>query len=92
MNLGGFLLLVTLVTLSVEVQELQAAVRPLQLFGTCVELCSGDWDCGVGESCVSNGCGHVCATSFSAGEIILLPQASFSPNRLYSWPQQLFQE
>ncbi|VCX10413.1 unnamed protein product, partial [Gulo gulo] len=34
---------------------------PAQDCGTCVELCSGDWDCDLGESCVSNGCGHVCA-------------------------------
>ncbi|CAO2644600.1 hypothetical protein LEMLEM_LOCUS27109 [Lemmus lemmus] len=33
MKLGAFLLLVSLVTLSLEVQELQAAVRPLQLLG-----------------------------------------------------------
>ncbi|XP_004412540.1 PREDICTED: WAP four-disulfide core domain protein 18-like [Odobenus rosmarus divergens] len=63
MKLGGFLLLVTLLTLSSEVQELQAAVRPLQLLGTCVELCNDDWDCDPGEHCVSNGCGHICATA-----------------------------
>lgn len=34
MKLGAVLLLVSLVTLSLEVQELQAAVRPLQLLGT----------------------------------------------------------
>ncbi|KAK7829968.1 hypothetical protein U0070_003423, partial [Myodes glareolus] len=33
MKLGAFLLLVSLVTFSLEVQELQAAVRPLQLLG-----------------------------------------------------------
>lgn len=33
MKLGGFLLLVTLVTLSLVVQELQAAVRPFRLLG-----------------------------------------------------------
>ncbi|XP_051014111.1 protein Wfdc21-like [Acomys russatus] len=60
MKLGAFLFLVLLVTLSLEVQELQAAVRPLQLLGTCVELCKGDWDCEPGEQCVSNGCSHVC--------------------------------
>lgn len=37
MNLGGFLLLVTLVTLSSEVQELQAAVRPLKLLGKSMQ-------------------------------------------------------
>nr|BAC81506.1 WDNM1-like protein [Rattus norvegicus] len=63
MKLGAFLLLVSLVTLSLKVQELQAAVRPLQLLGTCAELCSGDWDCGPGEQCVSTGCSNVCATS-----------------------------
>ncbi|XP_020031881.1 protein Wfdc21-like [Castor canadensis] len=61
MKLRGFLLLLILITLSLEVQELQAAVRPLRLLGTCIELCHGDWDCGPGEQCVSNGCGHVCA-------------------------------
>uniref|UniRef100_M3YU78 WAP domain-containing protein n=1 Tax=Mustela putorius furo TaxID=9669 RepID=M3YU78_MUSPF len=61
MKLGGFLLLAMLLTLSSEVQELQAAVRPRQLLGTCIEVCSGDWDCDLGERCVSNGCGHVCA-------------------------------
>uniref|UniRef100_A0A9L0JZU2 WAP domain-containing protein n=1 Tax=Equus asinus TaxID=9793 RepID=A0A9L0JZU2_EQUAS len=62
MKLGGLLLLATLITLSLEVQELQAAVRPFQRLGTCVELCSGDWDCGPEERCVSNGCGHICAS------------------------------
>lgn len=33
MKVGGFLLLVMLITLSLEVQELQAAVRPLKLLG-----------------------------------------------------------
>ncbi|CAD7667487.1 unnamed protein product [Nyctereutes procyonoides] len=61
MKLGGFLLLVMLLTLSSEVQELQAAVRPLRLLGTCVELCTDDKDCDLGEHCVSNGCGHICA-------------------------------
>ncbi|XP_012784089.2 protein Wfdc21-like [Ochotona princeps] len=60
MKLGGFLFLVALLTLSMEVQELQAAVRPLQLLGPCAELCRGDWDCEMGESCVSSGCGHIC--------------------------------
>uniref|UniRef100_A0A452RE61 WAP domain-containing protein n=1 Tax=Ursus americanus TaxID=9643 RepID=A0A452RE61_URSAM len=63
MKLGGFLLLVMLITLSSEVQQLQAAVRPLRLLGTCIELCSDDWDCDLGERCVSNGCGHVCAAA-----------------------------
>uniref|UniRef100_A0A667ISR5 WAP domain-containing protein n=1 Tax=Lynx canadensis TaxID=61383 RepID=A0A667ISR5_LYNCA len=60
MKVGGFLLLVMLITLSLEVQELQAAVRPLKLLGSCIEECSGDWDCDPDEHCVSNGCGHVC--------------------------------
>ncbi|XP_041519851.1 protein Wfdc21-like [Microtus oregoni] len=63
MKLGAFLLLVSLVTLSLEVQELQAAVRPLHLLGACTELCRGDWDCAQGDQCVSTGCGHVCVTS-----------------------------
>lgn len=33
MKLAGFLLLVILITLSLEVLELQAAVRPLQVLG-----------------------------------------------------------
>uniref|UniRef100_A0A673V1X6 WAP domain-containing protein n=1 Tax=Suricata suricatta TaxID=37032 RepID=A0A673V1X6_SURSU len=61
MKVGGFLFLVMLITLSLEVQELQAAVRPLRLLGSCVEACRGDWDCDLGERCVSNGCGHACA-------------------------------
>lgn len=36
MKLGGFLLLVTLVTLSSVVQELQAAVIPFRLLGESV--------------------------------------------------------
>ncbi|XP_036053043.1 protein Wfdc21 [Onychomys torridus] len=63
MKLGAFLLLVSLVTLSLEVQELQAAVRPLQLLGTCAELCRGDWDCEPGEKCLSSGCSSICATN-----------------------------
>uniref|UniRef100_A0A8C3W3E8 WAP domain-containing protein n=1 Tax=Catagonus wagneri TaxID=51154 RepID=A0A8C3W3E8_9CETA len=62
MKLEGFFLLVALLMLSSDVQELQAAVRPVKLLGTCVELCSGDWDCGSGERCVSNGCGHICVS------------------------------
>ncbi|XP_057572679.1 protein Wfdc21-like [Hippopotamus amphibius kiboko] len=76
MKLGGFLLLVALVTLSSEVQELQAAVRPLRLldeqrpgacpslpegtFGLCAEFCTGDDSCPPGRKCCSNGCGHTC--------------------------------
>uniref|UniRef100_A0A7N9D969 WAP domain-containing protein n=2 Tax=Cercopithecidae TaxID=9527 RepID=A0A7N9D969_MACFA len=60
MKLAAFLLLVILIIFSLEVQGLQAAVRPLRLLGTCVELCTGDWDCNPGEHCVSNGCGHEC--------------------------------
>ncbi|XP_004870732.1 protein Wfdc21-like [Heterocephalus glaber] len=63
MKLGSLLLLMILITLSLGVQELQAAVRPLQLLGTCAELCKGDWDCGPGEQCVSSGCSHTCAAS-----------------------------
>uniref|UniRef100_A0A8D1G9D2 WAP domain-containing protein n=1 Tax=Sus scrofa TaxID=9823 RepID=A0A8D1G9D2_PIG len=62
MKLGGFLLLVALLTLSSEVQELQAAVRPVKFLGSCVDLCHGDWDCDSGERCVSNGCGHICVS------------------------------
>uniref|UniRef100_G3U1I0 WAP domain-containing protein n=1 Tax=Loxodonta africana TaxID=9785 RepID=G3U1I0_LOXAF len=62
MKLIGFLILVTLLALSLEVQELQAAVRSLKLLGSCVELCRSDWDCEAGERCVSNGCGHICAS------------------------------
>ncbi|KAF0873121.1 WFD21 protein, partial [Crocuta crocuta] len=60
MKVGGFLFLVMLIILSLEVQELKAAVRPLQLLGDCINLCSGDWDCDPEERCVSNGCGHIC--------------------------------
>ncbi|CAH6775818.1 Wfdc21 [Phodopus roborovskii] len=63
MKLGAFLVMVSLIALSLEVQELQAAVRPLQLLGTCAELCKGDWDCGEGEQCISSGCSNICATS-----------------------------
>ena len=28
--------------------------------GICAELCSSDDDCGAGQKCMSNGCGHVC--------------------------------
>nr|KAF6459746.1 hypothetical protein HJG63_020661 [Rousettus aegyptiacus] len=62
MKLAGFLLLVFLITLSLEVLELQAAVRPLQFLGSCIELCRSDWDCDTGERCVSNGCGHICVS------------------------------
>ncbi|XP_020923056.1 protein Wfdc21-like [Sus scrofa] len=41
MKLGGFLLLVALLMLSSEVQELQAAVRPVKFLGSCVDLCHG---------------------------------------------------
>ncbi|KAI5222732.1 Wap Four-Disulfide Core Domain Protein 3 [Manis pentadactyla] len=62
MKLGSFLLLVILITFTVEVQELLAAVRPQQLLGICANLCSGDWDCDPGEHCVSNGCGYDCVS------------------------------
>uniref|UniRef100_A0A9L0JTR1 WAP domain-containing protein n=1 Tax=Equus asinus TaxID=9793 RepID=A0A9L0JTR1_EQUAS len=48
-----------LITLSLEVQELQAAVRPFQRL-VCAELCSGDGSCPRGQKCCSNGCGHSC--------------------------------
>ena len=28
--------------------------------GICVEMCSADDGCPIGEKCCSNGCGHVC--------------------------------
>ncbi|XP_003469515.1 protein Wfdc21-like [Cavia porcellus] len=60
MKLGGLLLLGTLITLSLVVQELQAAVRPLQLLGTCIDLCKSDWDCSPEEKCVIHECSHIC--------------------------------
>nr|XP_004664607.1 protein Wfdc21 [Jaculus jaculus] len=63
MKLGAFFLLVSLITFGLEVQEIQGAVRPMQLLGTCTELCRGDWDCRPEEQCVSIGCSHVCATN-----------------------------
>ena len=30
------------------------------MVGICVEMCSSDQDCGSGERCCSNGCGHTC--------------------------------
>ncbi|KAF6300139.1 hypothetical protein mRhiFer1_018360 [Rhinolophus ferrumequinum] len=60
MKFVGFFLLALLLTLSLEVQELQAAVRPLQLLGTCMELCRNDWDCAPWEICGSRGCNKVC--------------------------------
>lgn len=38
MKLGAVLFLVSLITLSLEVQELQAAVRPLQLLGKSEQM------------------------------------------------------
>uniref|UniRef100_A0A287B8V2 WAP domain-containing protein n=1 Tax=Sus scrofa TaxID=9823 RepID=A0A287B8V2_PIG len=66
MKLGGFLLLVALLMLSSEVQELQAAVRPVKFPGTiglCAEFCFGDDSCPSGQKCCSNGCGHSCQTA-----------------------------
>ncbi|XP_072796417.1 uncharacterized protein [Vicugna pacos] len=51
MKVGGLFLFAVLLTLS---KELQAA-------GICVVECRGDQDCGAGERCISNGCGHVCS-------------------------------
>uniref|UniRef100_A0A3Q2TEF4 WAP four-disulfide core domain 2 n=1 Tax=Fundulus heteroclitus TaxID=8078 RepID=A0A3Q2TEF4_FUNHE len=31
--------------------------------GPCVELCSSDSDCSVGEKCCSNGCGYECMST-----------------------------
>jgi len=33
---------------------------PPDTFGICVEMCMSDSDCGDGQLCCSNGCGHVC--------------------------------
>ena len=33
--------------------------------GTCDERCTNNSDCGVGEMCCSNGCGHVCMAPMS---------------------------
>uniref|UniRef100_K9IFU2 Putative secreted protein n=1 Tax=Desmodus rotundus TaxID=9430 RepID=K9IFU2_DESRO len=68
MKLAGFLLLVTITFLSLEVQDLQAAVPPLKLLGACIEFCSSSLDCDPGERCVSNGCGHICAADLSTDE------------------------
>lgn len=45
--------------------------------GTCIELCSDDWDCDLGERCVSNGCGHVCAAAWGQ---VKTPGASLLPH------------
>uniref|UniRef100_A0A8C6Q3Z3 WAP domain-containing protein n=1 Tax=Nothobranchius furzeri TaxID=105023 RepID=A0A8C6Q3Z3_NOTFU len=31
-----------------------------RVMGTCIEQCSGNWDCKHHEICCFNGCGHVC--------------------------------
>ena len=28
--------------------------------GTCAEECAHDMECGLGQKCCSNGCGHTC--------------------------------
>ncbi|XP_070416937.1 WAP four-disulfide core domain protein 3-like [Equus przewalskii] len=61
MKLGGLLLLVSLITLSLEVQGLQAEVRPVQDVGICVDRCRGDLDCGAGQRCLRRGCRRTCA-------------------------------
>lgn len=90
MKLGGFLLLVALLMLSSEVQELQAAVRPVKFpveqrpgkcpvlpkgtIGLCAEFCFGDDSCPSGQKCCSNGCGHSCQTA--------VPDEKTFPSRL----------
>ncbi|KAF5916057.1 hypothetical protein HPG69_003131, partial [Diceros bicornis minor] len=36
---------------------------PPGTIGPCVELCSGDESCPVGQKCCSHGCGHSCQTA-----------------------------
>jgi len=36
-------------------------------FGMCVEMCMSDEDCGIGEMCCSNGCGHTCQKAICEG-------------------------
>uniref|UniRef100_A0A7N5JTH7 Uncharacterized protein n=1 Tax=Ailuropoda melanoleuca TaxID=9646 RepID=A0A7N5JTH7_AILME len=49
MKLGGFFLLVMLITLSSEVQQLQAAVRPLRVLGKSGREAAGSLHEGAGE-------------------------------------------
>ncbi|XP_038615840.1 protein Wfdc21-like [Tachyglossus aculeatus] len=62
------LLVLLLVLVLLPGPGLRAAQRALQPRGSCLELCTGDWDCDVGERCVSNGCGHICLPATDGGD------------------------
>lgn len=65
------------------------------IVGTCIELCSGDWDCDLGEHCVSTGCGHACAADWGqvkASGPFVLSQTLSNPGRPYTWPWWDFPE
>ncbi|KAM9596624.1 WAP four-disulfide core domain protein 18-like [Trichechus inunguis] len=74
MKTGIVLVLVVFITLGME---MACAIRPpttgrgrpgvcpevpKNVFGICVEECSGDESCPRGKKCCSNGCGHVCTS------------------------------
>jgi len=37
--------------------------------GACIETCSSEQPCPEGESCIGNGCGHVCAKRAKGAEV-----------------------
>ena len=47
--------------------------------GICAELCSSDDDCGAGQKCMSNGCGHTCTNAIDCSVSVVITQVHDMP-------------
>ncbi|VFV46553.1 Hypothetical predicted protein [Lynx pardinus] len=67
MKTGAVYVLVAFVAVGMEMACVRGQERPgicpkvpQGVFGSCVEMCSGDESCPQRMKCCSNGCGHIC--------------------------------
>ncbi|XP_030151712.1 WAP four-disulfide core domain protein 18-like [Lynx canadensis] len=67
MKTGAVYVLVGFVAVGMEMACVRGQERPgicpkvpQGVFGSCVEMCSGDESCPQRMKCCSNGCGHIC--------------------------------
>uniref|UniRef100_A0ABI7XQK6 WAP domain-containing protein n=1 Tax=Felis catus TaxID=9685 RepID=A0ABI7XQK6_FELCA len=79
MKTGAVYVLVAFVAVGMRWPALEVRVPgicpkvPQGVFGSCVEMCSGDESCPQRMKCCSNGCGHICMYG--------VPQVSMNQSR-----------
>ena len=47
--------------------------------GLCAEFCSSDEECGPGQKCCSNGCGHACTDAIDCSVSVVITQVHDMP-------------